>query len=287
VQVADETEVDLRHLIESDFGSLPTDGLTEAAVIDWLHYVARRVPQRPRAVVESTEVVAASAKYSAIELIARQLRNGGDVSPWLHDKIRKAKADARADMMFNDWQILHFHLGTVFESSTKVKRSEELLFSYITADKAILLDVHRHGAWAMRDLLRVLARTAPLTMARYELKGIWPGQRGYTDNGYQKLRESGLTPMLSIDGRLYIPPGLGVTTSRHSTRIVRYAQQLRRATHELLECVRTNTLPQNFARELYSNLACPVRLGLLFEAGSFVFYDKNRQLPLMQMPCIE
>jgi hypothetical protein len=52
LQVIDETETDLRQLIEGDLGPLaPSIDIWEAAV-DWVHYKARQIPQRPRRVIQ-------------------------------------------------------------------------------------------------------------------------------------------------------------------------------------------------------------------------------------------
>jgi hypothetical protein len=56
MQLIDETESDLRRLVEGDFGPLANGQLTNRHVLDWMHYRARLIPCRPRAVVVSQEV---------------------------------------------------------------------------------------------------------------------------------------------------------------------------------------------------------------------------------------
>jgi hypothetical protein len=140
----DETEADLRSLIERDFGSQPSP-LPEIAVLDWMHYQARIVPRRRRTVMLSREVAALTATYPAIAQLKTELEAGHDVSPWLSDRVRKRKEDPFADLMFNDWQISHFHLGSYFVAPDKVARTDERLFVLIKADRAVFLDVKGHG----------------------------------------------------------------------------------------------------------------------------------------------
>jgi hypothetical protein len=45
--------------------------------------------------------------------IRRELEVGGNLSPWLSDRVRRKPQNPRADLMFNDWQIAHFHLGSL------------------------------------------------------------------------------------------------------------------------------------------------------------------------------
>jgi hypothetical protein len=158
MQLVDETESDLVQLIEADFGPIRGSGTFDKHFLSWLHYRARMIPQRPRNVTVSTEVNALASAYPAIRDIHRQLALGDDVSPWLSDRVRKRRQDHRADLMFNDWQIVHLHLGRFFEKPKKVKRSGPLLFAYIGRDTAVLLDVlpHKPEPWACQHLLRIL-----------------------------------------------------------------------------------------------------------------------------------
>src|ERR1700730_9531584 len=126
--------------------------------------------ERRRTVTMSSEVQAKLNGYPAILRIRDELSQGKDVSPWLSDTVRKKPADPKADMMFNDWQIIHFHLGNLFTGKNKVGRTDELLFTFIGDAHAVLLDVQPHGSWAMRNLLRILLRVSPNDLARRELK---------------------------------------------------------------------------------------------------------------------
>ena len=55
--------------------------------------------------------------------------------------MRKKASDPKADLMFNDWQILHFHLGTIFVTSKSVRRTRDVLFAFIGSDHVVLLDL--------------------------------------------------------------------------------------------------------------------------------------------------
>jgi hypothetical protein len=209
MQLIDETAADLQKLIERDFGRLggpPTD----RDVIDWMHYRARLIPRRLRAVTVSQEVVAQMATYPAIGQLRSELERGEDVSPWLSDRVRNRKQYALADLMFNDWQISHFHLGRFFVSPNKVHRQKLLLFALVKADRAVFLDVHPHGrrTWTTTQILRVLLQTSPQDMP--EWKGALGTQSGdYTDTELLRLREGGLGYTIQIDGRIFSPPGGG------------------------------------------------------------------------------
>jgi hypothetical protein len=163
MQLIDETEADLRKLIERDFGRR-SGPPTNRDVLDWMHYRARLIPRRLRVVTVSQDVAARTADYPTIGQLKTELERGEDVSPWLSDRVRKRKEDALADLMFNDWQISHFHLGRLFVSPNKVSRGNLLLFALIKADRAVFLAINPHGAWTATELLRILFRTSPQDM---------------------------------------------------------------------------------------------------------------------------
>lgn len=66
MKVVDETESDLRALIAGDLGPLPSSAEFLTYLLDWLHFRARSIPQRPRNVIMSPEVKAKVTTYPAI-----------------------------------------------------------------------------------------------------------------------------------------------------------------------------------------------------------------------------
>jgi hypothetical protein len=80
------------------------------ALLDWLHLRARSIPEQPRAVIILPEVEQQIGKYPAIAKIKNELSQGKDMTPWLSDSVRTKSSAPLADLMFNDWQIIHFSL---------------------------------------------------------------------------------------------------------------------------------------------------------------------------------
>lgn len=292
VAVIDETEPDLRALIERDVGPISPSTDFLRALLDWLHLRARSIPQQPRAVIISPEVERQMGKYPAIAKIRNELSRGKDLTPWLSDSVRTKASDPLADMMFNDWQIIHFHLGTIFVRPNKVRGTRDVLFAFIAPDHAVLLDVKPHGRrapppWAMQDLLRILLRVSPGDMTRTEFKGALGLSGGpRTDNEILKLRQSGMNSPIEIDGRVFLAPGLGIATSKHSTRLVRAVQNVMRQIAHTRKMLEGNSMPSHLLRRISRDIGVPVRLGVKMNAGQFVLYDKNRKLDLMKIPVL-
>lgn len=288
MQLIDETETDLRRLVERDFGPLAGD-LANRHVLDWMHYRARLIPCRPRAVVVSQEVEAQMSSYPAIGRLKTEFELGRDVSPWLSDRVRKRKEDSLADLMFNDWQISHFHLGQLFVTPNKVgprPKGELLLFALVKADHVTLLDLHPHGAWSTTQILRVVLRTSPQDMP--EAEGIIGARTGGpTDAELLKVRQAGYTAPIHLDGKAFFPPGLGVSGSRHAARLVLRLKRLSREIQSLHRRFKENDLSHQALRQLMV-VGKPARLGIkLGDDGCLILWEKTRALDLIIMPPFE
>lgn len=287
MQFTDETDADLKALVEADFGPLSGDGsLTNLILLDWLHYRARLIPCRRRGVIVSPEVAGQMADSPAIGWIKAEFEAGRDLSAWLSDRVRKRKDDAKADLMFNDWQISHLHLGNIVDPRNKATRTSDLLFAHVKADRVVFLDVKPHGSWGMQEILRILVRVSPKNMQ--EMKGILGTQRGgYTDDELVQLRQAGLTAPIQLDEKVYLPPGAGVSTSRHATRLVLQFNNLARQIRHLHNQLTHNALPHSLLRD-FAVVGRPVRLGIkLHSDGCLVLYEKTRSRDLMVLPPLE
>lgn len=285
LKVIDDTQKDLERLIAADFGVSPT-GDYQADFVNWIHFRARRVPRLPRRVFVSHEVKLHQIKYPAIEQIRMVLQAGGDVGPWLSEKTRKDKTNHRADMMFNDWQVLHFHLGGFFQSSTTIRRSGPLLFVHITAEAATLLDVQPHGSWTMTALLEILLRTNPPGLERYEGRKVTPMR--LTDDQYSNLRKKGANTFIEIAGRAFMSPGMGLLASGHAARLYLYRDHFFITLETIQKNMGGDLVEAHLRSAIYAHLGVPVRLGAYYDDRGMAIIDKNRNgLVLHQMKALE
>ncbi|OAF09229.1 hypothetical protein [Bradyrhizobium neotropicale] len=286
----DETSEDLSALIVRDLGPLPQGVLTNRIVLDWMHYRARLIPCRPRLVVVAPQVAALRDTYPAINQLKAALEVGADVSPWLSERVRKQRSNLTADLMFNDWQISHFHLGRLFERANKIgprPHGRPLLFAHVKADRAILLDVQPHGSWTMQRILGILRDLSPDDLP--ELKGILPPGSGSspTDEQLRNLRQNGYTAPTEISGKVFAAPGLGQSTLHHATRMLVQAHHLAKRLAHLHEALAENRLPWYIQMQLAGRIGLPVRLGLTLDAGCLVVYEKMRGIEFFRLPAFE
>lgn len=271
----------MRALIAADFGKARGRNLS-GQFIDWLQFKARNIPRVPRKTILSREVIAELAR-PAVARIRAALESGDDLSPWLSNRVRSAKQNPAADMMFNDWQIVHFHLGSVFATPRMVKRTGDLLFVYVTGKEATLIDIQPHGSWTMTALLESLLRANP--DAGYQAKGL-KGER-LTDDQYRNLRANHTNVLIDINGTALMPGG-GVMSSGHATRILNYYQWFSRQLEFLKATFAADQVPNDLKAAIYAMVGVPVRLGAWYGDRGLAIIDKNRRgLVLNQMRSLE
>ena len=289
VAVIDEVFADINAQIEADFGPIELEANSKRDVLDWLHFRARMIPQRFRQVILSKEVRAAMPRYPAIAQIKYHLSNAGDVRPWLSDRIRKRKSDPRADMLFNDWKISHFHLKPINKEG-KVVRSKELLFAYINSEIAVLIKICSHAdrhLWTDQSLLETLLETHPPAMEAYEVKGIIPPQSQWSNEELGEIRRGHLTSFVQFDGRVFAP-GLGISTSGHAVRLVFVLNRFYRTYSRIKSDLINNQFSIAALQPFLFSIGLPVRLGcrLNFD-GRLELLDKSGNRTLWTSPPLE
>jgi hypothetical protein len=121
-----------------------------------------------------------------------------------------------------------------------------------------------------------------------EWKGALGTQSGgYTDAELLQLRQGGLGYTIQIDGRIFYPPGLGVSTSRHAVRLVRQFNHLSREIRNLHRRFKENDLPHQLMRQLMI-IGVPARLGIRLRSdGCLVLHEKSRAIDLLALPPFE
>ncbi len=284
VSVIDETRSDIAKIIARDFGQVAQSDICRT-LLDWVHYRARRIPCHPRRVVLSREVQAKIGAYPAIKRIEFALTTGADVSAWLSRKIASHSRSPRADMMFNAWQISHFHLGQVFSNPNMVLGTNDLLYANVTAECVTMLDVRPHKNWTAQDLLRILLETRPEALEKMELKGITAA--AWTDTELEALRSKGNSAPVAVAGRVFCP-ALGIATSGHAMRLNILCDGFWIAADTFKEAAKQNKLPRHLATQIASLMGVPVRLGAAFDPrGALSLYDKERRLAIYQTRIFE
>ena len=109
--------------------------------------------------------------------------------------------DKKFDYLFNDWGILHLHLGKEFEDkkSKFIKRTGSLLFIIPYFDKVYLLSVFNHGdnVWSKKILVQEVYDNWPELL--YKSDDIVSLETEISDDERQLLRKAGInSPIIDI-----------------------------------------------------------------------------------------
>ncbi|WP_282875807.1 hypothetical protein [Pseudomonas peli] len=154
------------------------------------------------------------------------------------------KKHARTDLLYADWNILHFHLSDEPIPSGRFfsKPADYLAFCLIGGNVAAVIDVLPHpdrAGFANTNLFATMADSWPRYIEQYELKGILGGNEGnkFSSSDISQLREAGITTFTEHNGKMYMGPGGGITSAGTSLQVVRSSDYLRDTADSLAKMV--------------------------------------------------
>lgn len=167
----------------------------------------------------------------------QQAERGADLRPFLSANIDDADYK---DLMFYDWGIYHFHLGTKLGEHGKrrgfIKGTDHILFAIADREHAImyLLDIHPHrGGFTNQDLLRIIEGNWPEILAPYTARDITPSYENLSDEELDTLRQGGVNVLHGTPGgRTLFPMGGGIMGNRMSMLNLRAADHLLWRVHQ-------------------------------------------------------
>lgn len=206
----------------------------------WLDFRCRYVDPMPREIVFSNAFPKANLPPSALRGLSNLLKKfstGENVNPYqgrgliIRNDTSGSKKHTRTDLLYADWNMLHFHLSDEVIPSGQFfsKPADYLAFCLIGGGIVAVVDVLPHpdrAGFANTDLFATLASSWPQYIAQYEVKGILAGMK-YSSSDISQLREAGVATFVEHDGRMYMGPGGGITTAGTSLRVGRSSDYLR------------------------------------------------------------
>lgn len=162
-----------------------------------------------------------------LQQLIEKAESGQDLKPHLSTKSDKPDY---TDLMFYDWGIFHFHLGTNPDPKHQgfVKRTDDVLFAIADSHTArmYLIDIHPHtGGFTNQDLLRIIEENWPEIIDPYTLKRAVGLPYNASDSDIGSLRKASINTILQTPGgRFLISMGGGITLAGTSLNIRREAK---------------------------------------------------------------
>lgn len=161
-------------------------------------------------------------KKKEVEIIRTRLASGLDVNFFQNKKLFQTNFH---DHLLSEWNIYHFHLSTALEPKGRFfKKTNSLLFAYITKEETILLDIESHGDGIFADekWLAILDDFFPEVLVPYvdtKIKDIRPE---LTPVERQIMWTKGYTiGMTKVNGKIIHSPGVGRSGSGHSMMVTK------------------------------------------------------------------
>ncbi|MGK7938936.1 MAG: hypothetical protein AB4062_02020 [Crocosphaera sp.] len=131
-----------------------------------------------------------------LEKFIKNAERGNDLKPWMSENINQADY---IDLMFYDWGIYHFHLGTYIVNKGKnkglIKRTDEVLLAIRSPNESImyLIDIRPHkqeeNLWYKQELIDIIENNWPNILDMYTLPGVVELLNPPSDEDIKILRE--------------------------------------------------------------------------------------------------
>jgi hypothetical protein len=212
---------DFQEIITQELGSLghpPKDGEDlETVLTRYLNFLVRIPPTIVWTVNQSKElankIIPDEIKLGLQEFIEKA-ESGQDLKP--HLSTHSDNPDYQ-DLMFYDWGIFHFHLGTNPHPQRQgfVERTDDLLFAIADSHTArmYLIDIHPHrGGFTNQDLLRILEENWPEIIEPHALNCVDELTDNASDSDIASFRKASINSTLQTPGgRFLTPMGGGIT----------------------------------------------------------------------------
>lgn len=194
---------------------IPKDMDIKTLILKYSTYLRKKGSRKPYIVHKSKEFECADNLEYGLNKIISILENSGDLSPYLSKQVDNLQNDP----MFNDWGVLHLHLGNKPDKKDNnyVERTGPLLFLYFKENNAYLINIFEHGDWTKREILQIMYDNWPKLIEPFILEGVKGLSHSFSENDHFELRKSGGNAIIELKNNIIIiSPALGIATSGDS-----------------------------------------------------------------------
>lgn len=181
----------------------------DRAVYRFYANARRRITPQAYKIKEASTLQVPPALAAGYAQLKQELIAGADVTARLSRKIVKATYE---DAMLNDFGVTHFHLS-LRQQDGAVPGTDPVLFALVRADTVYCIGLFSHGEWSKQEVLEIVERDWPEAIEPARAKIALRLDHALTDDERAQLRSAHVTTMSEINGKVYMPPGLGVTSA--------------------------------------------------------------------------
>ncbi|WP_313111474.1 hypothetical protein [Pseudescherichia sp.] len=206
-------------------------------LLRWCDFILRYIAPSKRTIYKSDRFpvnISDDAK-AGLQRIENLFNAGGNVNPYqsktltLFNDTSGKKERKRTDGLWADWDIHHLHLplNPVDTAEKYSDRSEWVLFLKVYSNAVLFIDIKHHDKniepdlFSQRDLMKTFIRNWPREAEFYEIRGVsgLAGNQPVNDADVANLRSNGINVPFEMDGKVYAPIGMGMTTAVTAMRV--------------------------------------------------------------------
>ncbi|WP_147456097.1 hypothetical protein [Leptospira stimsonii] len=199
---------------------IPEDDNLEKTLLLYLNSISKLVSAKPRNIQPSKEFSDKRSRLNsedqiAISEILEKIKSGNDFEGHLSQKAFNPEDN---DLLLNDWKINHLHISNKKKSASDFfyELANLLLFIFFSPECAYLIDIRPHKeryVFAKKELIKILYSNWPEILEPYRLWGVGPDSLNLNEENRQKFRNLGLNRMITIEDKVYVPIGGGISSN--------------------------------------------------------------------------
>jgi hypothetical protein len=221
----------------------------------WIDFRLRYIDPMPRTILASKKFpkrLPATVETGFLAL-QKSIIEGKDINGYQSKGLIKfndlsgTNRAKRTDLLWADWGISHLHITDKqmttgeFFSPRKCSDGESwLLFCIFERDCTLLVDIKKHSddeLFVDQSMMNTIYESWPAYMEQFRLKGILasPAATRRSNQDIQNIRTNGLTTYATIDEKVFMGLGMGITTASTPLKVTVFSDKVLNWIDELAE----------------------------------------------------
>lgn len=215
---------------------------TSSRLSQVFNILRNRIPPVPRTVEVATGFTCPQSHLNGYKQVISEIESGADLMP--RCSRQQVNKPGYIDLMLLDWGIHHLHLGTekILKGKTKglIQGLKEILFVFLTNDKAYIIGIFNHSSWTKQAVLQVVHDNWPHLLEPWKLNRALDLAVEPTDADRKSLRDAYVNIPFKIGNNIYLGPGGGITSAGTGSNEIYKANIVLRAADDLSDWVNEN-----------------------------------------------
>lgn len=202
---------ELNAALRKDFSQV-SDDIRKELTVYAVNLSRRMLSPRPRKVIECKGIVCPPHLKDGYDALKKEIKEGSLLYPRLSRRILEIDY---ADGMFNDWGIVHSHLGTKRDRRRKalIEGDGNVAYAFLTDDKAyiIAIESHEHEKWTDERFLNTLIEQFPEVLQPWACDVSAANVASISPSARAELREANINLFTKINATTFMSPFGGTT----------------------------------------------------------------------------